>query len=68
MGRADFSDQFREIIVRHKSICYDLNVMRKSACLVIYSVTVDNLAALFDCTLADQASDSMMAPTVSYSF
>ena len=26
MGRTDFSDQFRKIIMRHKHIGYDLNV------------------------------------------
>ena len=62
MGRTDFSDQFRKII-RHKRIGYDLNVMRRSACLVINPITVDNFAALFNCTPVDRASDSMMAPT-----
>ena len=27
MGKADFSDQFRKIIIRHKCIGYDLSVM-----------------------------------------
>ena len=40
MGRTHFSDQFRKIIIRHKRIGYDLNVMRQSACLVIYPITV----------------------------
>ena len=30
MGRTDFSDQFRKIIIRHKRIGYNLNVMRQS--------------------------------------
>ena len=34
-GRTDFSDQFRKIMIRHKRIGYDKNVMRQSACLVI---------------------------------
>ena len=55
MGRTDFSDQFRKIIIR---IGYDLNVKRQSACLVINPVTVDNFAALFNCTPVDRASDS----------
>ena len=63
MGRNDFSDQFRKIIVRHKRIGYDLNVMRQSACLVINPIMVDNFAALFNCTSVNRASDSMMAPT-----
>ena len=63
MVRTDFSDQFRKIIIRHKRIGYDLNVMRQSACLVINPITVDNFAAFFNSTLVDRASDSMMAPT-----
>ena len=63
MGRTDFSDQFRKIIIRHKRISYYLNVTRQSACLVINPITVDNFIALFDCTPVDRASDSMMVPT-----
>ena len=62
-GMTDFSDQFRNIIMRYKRIVYNLNVMRQSACLVINPITVDSYAALFDCTPVDRASDSMMAPT-----
>ena len=68
MGRTDFSDQFRKIIIRHKRIGYDSNAMRQSTCLAINTITVDNFAALFNCTPVDRASDSMMAPTESYSF
>ena len=48
VGRTDFSDQFPKVIIRHKSIGFDLNVMRQSACLVINPITVDNFAALFN--------------------
>ena len=58
MGRTDFSDQFRKIIIRHKRIGYDLNAMRQSVCLVINPISFDSFAALFNCTLVD----SMMAP------
>ena len=58
-----FSDQFRKIIMRHKRIGYDLNVRRQYACLVINPITVDNVAALFNCTPVDRASDSIIAPT-----
>ena len=51
VGRADFSDQFRKII------------MRQSACLVFNPITVNNFASLFNCTPVGRASDSMMAPT-----
>ena len=46
MGRIDFSDKFRKIIICHKRIGFDLNVMQQSACLVIYQITVDNFAAV----------------------
>ena len=59
----DFSDQFRNNIMRYKCIGYNLNVMRQSACLVINPIIVDGYAALFNCTPVDRASDSMMAPT-----
>ena len=68
MGRTDFSDQFRKIIICHKHIGYNLNVMQQSACLVINPIIADNFAALFDCTLVDPVSDCMMAATISYSF
>ena len=63
MGRTDFSDQFRKIIICHKRMDYDLNVMRQSVCLVINPITVDNFAALFNCMPVDRASDSIMVPT-----
>ena len=63
MGRTNFSDQFRKIIICHKRIGYDLNVMHQSLCLVINPITVDNFAALFNCMPVDRASDYMMAPT-----
>ena len=62
MGRTDFSDQFQKIIIRHKRIGYDLNVMRQSACFMINLITVDNFVALFNCTPVDRALDSMMVP------
>ena len=34
IGRTDFSDQFRKIIICHKRIGYDLNIMWQSACLM----------------------------------
>ena len=63
VGRADFSDQFRKIIVRYKRIGYNINITRQSACLVFNPITVNNFASLFNCTPVGRASDSMMAPT-----
>ena len=63
VGWADFSDQFRKIIVRYKRIGYNINIMRQSACLVFNPITVNNFASLFNCTPVGRGSDSMMAPT-----
>ena len=68
VGRADFSDQFRKIIVRYKRIGYNINIMRQSACLVFNPITVNNFVSLFNCTPVGRASDSMRAPTYSYYF
>ena len=63
VGRADFSDQFKNIIVRYKRIGYNINIMQQSAYLVFNPITVNNFASLFSCTLVGRASDSMMALT-----
>ena len=63
VGRVDFSDQFRKIIVRYKRIGYNINIMRQSTCLVFNPIRVNNFASLFNCTPVGRASDSMMAPT-----
>ena len=62
IGRSDFSDQFRKVIVRYKRIGYNITIMRQSACLVINPITVNNFASL-PCTPVGLASDSVMAPT-----
>ena len=46
----DFSYQFRIIIIHYNCIVYNLNVMRKSVCLFFNPVTVNNYAALINCT------------------
>ena len=51
-----------KVIMRYKRIGYNFNVMRQSACLVINPITIDNFAALLNCTPEDRASDYMMAP------
>ena len=57
IGKTDFSDPFRKLIIRQKLIGYDLNVMQQSACLVISPIAVDSFAASFNCTMVDQTSD-----------
>ena len=63
-----FLKPIRKIITRYRRIGYNLNVMRQSACLVFNPIMVDNYAAFFNCTPVGRASDTMMAPTWSYSF
>ena len=63
VGRADFSDQLKKNIVRYKRIGYYINLVRQSACLELYPVTVNNFASLFNCTPVGRASASMIAPT-----
>ena len=58
-----FLVSFEKVIVHHKRIGYNLNVMRQSACLVINTIMVDSFAALFNCMPVDRASDFMMTPT-----
>ena len=53
VGRKDFSDQFRKIIICYERTGYNMNVMQQTACLVFNPITVDNFAALFNCTQAD---------------
>ena len=48
----DFNTQFRKIILRYKKIGYNINVIRQTACMVVNPITVNNLAALFNCTAA----------------
>ena len=56
IGRTDFSDQFRKVIIPYKRIGYNFNVIRQSACLLIHQITVDNFAELLNCTPVDRAS------------
>ena len=41
----DFSDQFRKVIVRYKRTGHNINVMRKSACLVVNPTLLPSLIA-----------------------
>ena len=34
----DFSYHFKKIIVRYKEIGYDIDVLRQTACLVVYPI------------------------------
>ena len=60
VGRNDVSDQFRKIINRYKRTRYNMHVMWQTACLVVNTITVNNFAALFNCTPVGRALDLMM--------
>ena len=57
-----------KIVTRYRRIGYNFKVMRQSTCLVFNPIMVDDYAAFFNCTPVGRASDSMMAPALSYSF
>ena len=60
---ADFSDQFRNVIKGYKRMWYNINIMRRSACLVVNRVTVKNFASLFNCTPVGSVSVAAVSPT-----
>ena len=53
----------KKIIIRYRRICYNLNVMRQSACLVYKPIMVDNNTAFLTWTSVGRASEFMMALT-----
>ena len=63
VGKPKFSDQFKKIVKRYIRVGYNLNIMRQSACLVLYPITVYSYGFLFNYTTVGQASDSMTALT-----
>ena len=60
MGKSNFSEQFRKLINCYKRIGYSLDIMQRTACLVINPVTVDGYALLFNCKAVVRASDSVV--------
>ena len=60
--RNEFLDQFRKIIICYKTIGYNMNITRQTACLVVDPITVNNFADHFNCTPVGRASDVMIAP------
>ena len=62
VGRNDFSDQFRKIIIRYKRIGYNMNVIRQTVRLMVDPISINNFADLLNCTPVGRASDLMMGP------
>ena len=53
----DFPYHFKKIIVHYKVIGYNIDVLRQTACLVVYPIKVNNFVYLFDCATVGRASD-----------
>ena len=68
LGRAEFSDQFRKVVVCCGRVGYNINIMRQSACLVFSPIAVNDFASLFDCAPLGRASGSVVAPAWDYLF
>ena len=66
VGKPNFSDQFKKIVKRYIKVGYDLDVTRRSACLILNPITVYSYGFLFNCTTVGQASDYMTALTLSF--
>ena len=63
VGSNNFSAQFIKIIPQYKKIGYNINVLQRTACLVINPITVCNFAFLFNCTRVGRTSYSLTVPT-----
>ena len=61
IGNQNFSNLFKRIVNRFKSVWYTLDIMRQTACLVFNPIMVEGYAALLSCTAVVQALDSMTA-------
>ena len=58
IGKNDFPNHFKKIIVHYKKIGYNIDVLQQTACLVVNPIKVNNFANyLFDCTTVGGASD-----------
>ena len=63
VGSNNFSAQFIKIISHYKKIGYNINVLQRTACLVVGPVAVGGFAFLFCCAPVGRTSGSMMVPT-----
>ena len=65
-GSNNFSAQFIKIISHYKKICYNINVLQQTACLVVNPILVGNFAFLFNCTWAGRTLDILTVPTLRF--
>ena len=59
VGSYNLSAQFIQKKSPYKKICYNISILQQTAYLVVNKIAVGNFAFLFNCTPADQTSDSM---------
>ena len=57
-----FYYHIKNIIVRYKK-CYNIDVLRRTACMVVNPIKENSFAYLFDFTTVGRASDWMMLPS-----
>ena len=57
IGKNDFPYYFKKIIVRYEKIGYNIDVLRQTACSVVYPIKVNRFAYLFNCTTVGRTSD-----------
>ena len=62
-GKNDFPYHFKKIIVRYKKIGYSIDVLRQTACLIVYPINVNSFANLLICTMVGRASDCLKVPS-----
>ena len=63
VGSGGFSARFIRVVSHCGGVGYNVDVLRRAACLVVNPITVGNFAFLFNCTPVGRTSDSMMVPT-----
>ena len=64
VGADNFSAQFVGMISRYKRIVCSIDVLQRTACLVVGPVTFGNFAFLFNCTPVGRTSDSMTSDSM----
>ena len=57
IGKNDFPYHFKKILVRYKTIGYNIYVLQQTACLVVNPITFNSSATLFNFTTVGRASD-----------
>ena len=63
VGSGGFSARFVGIVSHYGKIGYNIDVLQRTACLVVGPIAVGDFAFLFSCTPVGRTSGSMMVPT-----